>query len=88
MRDYFFLELDDVLAMHSQLIEAYGGSLGVRDQRLLESAIEMPRSGFDGDYFHNSVFMMAAAYLFHLAKNHPFVDGNKRIGLACCHTFL
>lgn len=74
--------------MHEQLINLYGGSHGVRDETLLESALEMPRSGFGGEYFHTSLFAMAAAYLFHITKNHPFIDGNKRIGFACAHTFL
>lgn len=48
----------------------------------------MPQAGFGGEYFHKSLYEMAAAYLFHLVKNHPFIDGNKRIGLACADVFL
>jgi death-on-curing protein len=88
MKEPIFLELDDVLAMHFQLVEAFGGSHGIRDKALLESALEMPRSGFGHEYFHKSIFEMAAAYLFHIAKNHPFIDGNKRIGFASAHAFL
>jgi death-on-curing protein len=83
-----FLEWDDVLAIQYQLVELFGGSHGLRDAGLLESALEMPRSGFGGDYFHKTIFEMASAYLYHVAKNHPFLDGNKRIALACAHTFL
>ena len=70
------------------MIGLYGGAHGVRDEGLLESALEMPKSGFGGSYFHTTIFEMAAAYLFHLVKNHPFVDGNKRIGLGCADLFL
>lgn len=55
---------------------------------MLESALELPQSGFGGEYFHKNLYEMAAAYLFHLVKNHPFIDGNKRIGLACADVFL
>ena len=70
------------------MIELYGGSYGLRDKNLLESALEMPKSGFGDNYFHTTIFEMAAAYLFHLVKNHPFVDGNKRIGFGCADLFL
>lgn len=88
MSEPIFLEREDVEAMHYQLVETFGGSHGIRDEGLLDSALEMPQSGFGGDYFHKTLFEMAAAYLYHLVKNHPFLDGNKRIGLACAHTFL
>lgn len=88
MNEPIFLEWDDVLAIQYQLVERFGGSHGLRDAGLLESALEMPRSGFGGDYFHQTIFEMAAAYLYHVAKNHPFIDGNKRIALACAHTFM
>ena len=55
---------------------------------LLESALAMPRSGFGGQYFHTDLHEMAAAYLFHLVKNHPFVDGNKRVGAGVAFVFL
>ena len=86
--DPTFLTEDQVLYLHELLIEEHGGSFGLRDQGLLESALGMPQAGFDGAYFHETVFEMAAAYLFHLVKNHPFVDGNKRIGWACAAVFL
>jgi death-on-curing protein len=83
-----FLTLDEVLAIHAHQIQAYGGSFGIRDRGLLESALAMPEATFGGEYLHGTLHEQAAAYLFHLVKNHPFVDGNKRIGLACCLAFL
>lgn len=88
MKDIIFLELEEVLELHASLIRLCGGAEGVRDEGLLQSALEVPRSGFGNEYFHKDIFEMAGAYLFHLAKNHPFVDGNKRIALACADTFL
>ena len=76
-----FLTEEQILHLHQLAIEKHGGSLGLRDSGLLKSALAMPESGFGGNYFHATIFEMAAAYLFHLVKNHPFVDGNKRIGL-------
>jgi death-on-curing protein len=83
-----FLTLDEALAIHAHQIARYGGALGVRDQGLLESALAMPAATFAGEYLHPSLPEQAAAYLFHLVKNHPFVDGNKRVGLACSFVFL
>jgi death-on-curing protein len=83
-----FLSREDVLRIHRDQIERYGGSLGVRDRGLLESALAMPRAGFGGQYFHPELPDMGAAYLFHLVRNHPFIDGNKRVGLAACLVFL
>jgi death on curing protein len=83
-----FLTLDDVLLIHEQQLERYGGSPGIRDRGLLESAIAQPQAGFGGTYFHESIFEMAAAYAFHIAENQPFVDGNKRAALASAIVFL
>ncbi|MFN8672769.1 MAG: type II toxin-antitoxin system death-on-curing family toxin [Candidatus Sericytochromatia bacterium] len=88
MNDIFFLELEEVLKIHAQLIEAHGGSHGVRDTGALISSLETPKSGFGDEYFHKSIFDKASAYLFHIAKNHPFIDGNKRIAFACADVFL
>ncbi|MBI2899124.1 MAG: type II toxin-antitoxin system death-on-curing family toxin [Planctomycetes bacterium] len=82
-----FLEIHEIVAIHQDQIARYGGSPGVRDMGLLESAVAMPRSGFRGEHFHSFPFGMAAAYLFHLVKNHPFVDGNKRVGAAAALVF-
>ena len=83
-----FLDLDEVLRLHASRIERYGGAEGLRDRALLESAIGMPSLSFAGEYHHSDVAQMAAAYLFHLVSNHPFVDGNKRTGLAAALIFL
>lgn len=83
-----FLTLDEVLALHAEQVERYGGSDGLRDLALLESALATPRATFGREYLHESLPEMAAASLFHLVRNHPFVDGNKRTGLAAAIAFL
>jgi death-on-curing protein len=83
-----FLSLDEVLAIHAHQIHRYGGSFGIRDRGLLESALAMPVMSFSGEDLHPTLHEKAGAYLFHLVKNHPFVDGNKRVGLAVCLVFL
>ena len=83
-----FLSLEEILEIHRDQIERYGGSQGLRDLGLLESALAMPQGGMGGQFFHADLFEMAAAYLFHLVKNHPFVDGNKRVGAMAAFTFL
>jgi death-on-curing protein len=83
-----FLSVARVLQIHARVIDKYGGSHGVRDLGLLESAVAMPQAGFGDDYMHGSLVEMAAAYLYHLAQNHPFVDGNKRAALAAALSFL
>lgn len=86
--DAVFLLLDEVLEIHEQQIERYGGSPGLRDSAGLESAVATPQATFGGEYLHTSIPAMAAAYLFHLCQNHPFVDGNKRVGGNAAITFL
>ena len=83
-----FLTLDEVLGIHADQIRVYGGASALRDLALLRSAIAMPETTFDDEYLHPSVFEMAAAYLFHLARNRSFVDGNKRTALMCAFVFL
>jgi len=83
-----FLTLDDVLELHTGQIATYGGSDGLRSAELLQSAIAQPEATFGGKYLHGDVFEIAAAYLFHLVQNHPFIDGNKRIGLEAALVFL
>ena len=82
------LTLDEVLAIHAHHIRRYGGRSGLRDRGLLESALAIPRASFGGHELHESLVEKAAAYLFHLVRNHPFIDGNKRVGLAVCLVFL
>ena len=83
-----FLTLQEVLDLHADQIAEYGGTLGVRDVGLLQSALEMPRAMFSGQFLHEDLYAMAAAYLFHIVQNHPFIDGNKRVGLAATIWFL
>ncbi|MBT9546135.1 MAG: type II toxin-antitoxin system death-on-curing family toxin [Candidatus Sericytochromatia bacterium] len=83
-----FITYDQALRLHHHSIENYGGSHGLRDQGALESALAMPEAGFGGEYMHSSLFDKAAAYLYHIVKNHPFVDGNKRTGFGCANIFL
>ena len=83
-----FLGLEEVLALHADQIVRYGGSAGVRDLGLLESAVATSESSFGGGYLHGSLPEMAAACLFHLAQNHAFVDGNKRVAAAAMIMFV
>lgn len=83
-----FLTLGEIVEIHRDQIARYGGTPGIRDLGLLQSAAAMPHSGSLGEYFHSFPFEMAAAYLFHLVKNHPFFDGNKRVGAVAALVFL
>ena len=83
-----FLTLDDILESHLNQIDTYGGSHGIRDIGLLESAIAQSEASFGGQYLHADIFQMASAYIYHLVMNHPFVDGNKRVGLEAALIFL
>lgn len=88
MADIIFLTLAEVIDIHADQIEHYGGSHGIRDMNLLSSAVAMPSVSFGGDYLHADIYEMAAAYAFHIAQNHPFIDGNKRAALASAMVFL
>jgi death-on-curing protein len=70
-----FLTLDEVLEIHRDQIARHGGSAGIRDIGLLNSAIAMPTATFGSQFLHSDIYEMAAAYLFHLVQNHPFIDG-------------
>ena len=83
-----FLSVELVLRIHEDQIARYGGSAGVRDRGLLESAVAAPAMTFGGQFLHQGLFEMAAAYLFGLVMNHAFVDGNKRVGTAAALMFL
>ncbi len=83
-----FLSVADVARIHADQVEAYGGSDGIRDERLLESAVSQASAMFGGEFLHGDLAAMAAAYLFHILMNHPFIDGNKRTGLAAALVFL
>ena len=83
-----FLTLAEAVQIHADQIERYGGQAGLRDRGLLESALAQPEASFGGEWLHEDLYAMAAAYAYHLCQNHCFVDGNKRTGLACALTFL
>ena len=83
-----FLSLAEVLEIHQDQVSRYGGTLGIRDIELLKSAIGMPMATYGGEFLHTDIYEMAAAYLFHLVKNHPFLDGNKRVGAVAALVFL
>jgi death on curing protein len=88
VEDILFLSVDDVLLLHTDTIDIDGGSHGVRDHGLLDAAVAMPRQQFGGDYLHQDLAAMAAAYMFHIAQNHPFIDGNKRAAVLSALAFL
>jgi len=83
-----FLSLAEVLEIHRDQVERYGGHTGIRDLGLLQSALAMPAAGFGGKYLHSDLIEMSAAYLFHIVQNHPFVNGNKRTGTVAAIVFL
>jgi death-on-curing protein len=88
LKEPLFLGLDEVMEIHRDQIERYGGHPGIRDIELLKSAVAMPLAGVGADYLHADIYEMAAAYLFHIARNHPFVDGNKQTGAVAAMVFL
>ena len=83
-----FLEKRHVLKVHQDQISRYGGAEGLRDEKLLESAVNQPRSTFGGTFLYADHFEMAAALAYSLAMNHPFIDGNKRVAYASALLFL
>jgi death-on-curing protein len=88
MIEPIFLDVNDVLDLHTDQLDAFGGIHGIRDQGLLESAVMTPQASFGGEYLHSGIFEMAAAYAFHIAENQPFLDGNKRTALSSALAFL
>lgn len=86
--DPVFLTFAEAIEIHDYQIENFGGTPGLRDSELLKSAIGMPSATFGGTFLHPTICEMAAAYLFHLVENHPFVDGNKRVGAMAALVFL
>jgi death-on-curing protein len=77
-----------VKAIHTEVLAAHGGAPGLRDEALLESAVAAPQATMMGQPLLSDAIEMAAAYLFYLCRNHPFIDGNKRTALASCLVFL
>jgi death-on-curing protein len=88
MKKIEFLTLAEVIEIHADQIARYGGRSGTRDITLLSSAVAMPYASFSGDFLHGDIYEMAAAYAFHICRNHPFIDGNKRTALASALVFL
>jgi death-on-curing protein len=83
-----YLTLGEVLGLHAMVIQQSGGMLGVRDQGSLDSALAQPMMAFGGQDLYPTIADKAAALAFSLVMNHPFMDGNKRIGHAAMETFL
>ena len=88
MKPIAFLSVEDVLLLHSDTMSHEGGLSGIRDHGLLDAAVAMPRQQVGGEYLHPDVPAMATAYLYHLAQNHPFHDGNKRVAVMAAYVFL
>jgi death-on-curing protein len=88
MNEPLFLTLDEVLQLHGYQIEHFGGDPRILNLGLLESAIDQPSAMFGGQFLHEDVAAMAAAYLFHIVQNHAFADGNKRTGTHAAIAFL
>ena len=84
----YHLAVEVVQEIHAAAIGQFGGSAGIRELALLESAIAAPQASFGGESVYTDVAEVAAAYLFFLCRNHPFVDGNKRAALGSCIIFL
>jgi death-on-curing protein len=87
-QECFHLTVDIVREIHAEAIGRFGGSDGVREMALLESAVAAPQASFGGGSPYRDIAEVAAAYLFYLCKNHPFIDGNKRAALGSCIVFL
>ncbi len=88
MIDPVFLTLDHVLQFHDDVLAADGGAEGLRDRGLLDSAVHAPQASYGATWLVGDLFDMAAAYMFHIARNHAFVDGNKRTALLATLVFL
>jgi death-on-curing protein len=83
-----FLSNAQVIKIHHRQIQKFGGTFGIRDEGLLDSALAQPQATFGGELLHPTIYEQAAAYLYHLAMNHPFIDGNKRTAFAVMDTFI
>ena len=83
-----YLTVEEVLALHTRLLEQFGGSEGLRDRGALESAVAGPQATFGGEDLYPTLSAKAAALVYSLVQNHPFVDGNKRTGHAAMEAFL
>ena len=86
--DCIHLSIDIVREIHAEAIKQFGGLNGVRDENLLASAVLTPQSSFGGKSPYADIVEVAAAYLFYICKNHPFLDGNKRTAMVAAIMFL
>jgi len=84
----YHLTVEVVQEIHAEAIGQFSGSAGIRELALLESAVAAPQASFGGESVYTDIAEVAAAYLFFLCRNHPFVDGNKRAALGSCIVFL
>jgi len=87
-KDLLHPTVEAVKAIHREVLQAHGGSAGMRDESLLDSAVAAPQATMMGQPMFREPLEVAAAYLFYLCRNHPFIDGNKRTALATCLVFL
>ncbi len=87
-KDLLHPTVEAVKAIHREVLQAHGGSAGIRDEGLLDSAVAAPQATMMGKPMFKEPVEVAAAYLFYLCRNHPFIDGNKRTALATCLVFL
>jgi death-on-curing protein len=83
-----FLTVAEVEQIHAEQLRLFGGLDGIRDRAVLEAAVAVPSSSFGGEFLHEGIFQMAAAYAYHIAENQPFIDGNKRTALNAALLFL
>ena len=86
--DCFHLSVEIVREIHAEALKQFGGLDGVRDENLLASAVLAPQSTFGGKSPYSDIVEVAAAYLFYICKNHPFLDGNKRTAMMAAIVFL
>ena len=87
-KDLLHPTVEAVKAIQREVLQAHGGSAGIRDEGLLDSAVAAPQATMMGKPMFSEPVEVAAAYLFYLCRNHPFIDGNKRTALATCLVFL
>lgn len=88
MKDYTFLDFDRIVQLNRLAVKTFGGSDGVRDRGLIESAIYQPQASFGEQYLHETIYQMAAAYYYHISESQGFADGNKRTGFLALFAFL
>lgn len=88
MKDYTFLDFDRIVQLNRLAVKTFGGSDGVRDKGLIESAIYQPQASIGDQYLHETIYQMAAAYYYHISESQGFSDGNKRTGFLALFAFL